>query len=143
MKKRIGDVYKSNVDIIYNPVSVRYKKRFIERARRIFPEVYEEYTDMIFSERVRMGEVSLYQVAKKQCVLNGFCYNRRGNLNLVAFTKTLVELSNIAHEYKLTVGIGVDDIHLGDKCSEIDLESIIKEAFKNTDGKVIIFTRKR
>lgn len=143
MKKCIGDAYRSNVDIIFNPVSVKQKKRFQDRARRLYPKVYTEYLDMIYSEHVKLGEVSLYQVADKQCMMNAFCYNRRGNLNLIAFTKTLVEVSNMADEYGLTVGINLEDFYLSDRYHVSELEIIIKEAFKDTQGKVKIFIRNK
>lgn len=138
-----GDLYKSDSQIIYNPVSIKNDSKFSLRVKLLYPKVYKKYTDMIFNEMVPLGEVQLVQVRQhtKQCVLNSFVYHSDGQIHRLAFVKSLVELCNIASEYHLSVGIeyGIMQDRLWDWNI---VKMIIDEVFSDTDVDVRIYRNK-
>lgn len=99
-----------NVNIIYNPVST-YKGRvgqdiFNDLLRLKYRKVYDEYLDYMVGESSKrlLGDIQLVQIDKCKIIMNAFIYKGK-ELNMLALSKTLVELYNLAHEYELNVSI--------------------------------------
>ena len=135
----IGDVYRSDVNIIYNPVSIRNDHMFQKKVRIIHPDIYNTYRDMVYNDTVKLGEIQLLPTShEKQCMMNGFCYDKRGKINILAFTKTLVELCNVANEYHLSVGID-ENVVKSEIWTPDRVRTIIEEVFRGTDVEVKIF----
>lgn len=135
-----GELYSSDVNLIYNPVSIQNDKKFHTIAKKLHPKVYNEYCNMIYNDFVKLGEIQLIQTdhCEKQCVLNAFVYNKYGKINMLAFVKTLVELCNIASEYGLVVGISRKTIYSKNWDSNM-IEKIIEEVFRDTDVEVRLY----
>lgn len=142
-----GDVYKcEDVDVIFNPVGVRDNEfGFIKRVKRLYPTVYEMYNEKVWMYSVRelMGDIQLVYVDNNRFLLNAFCKDRNGNVNKLAFTKTLIELCNLTHEYHLTIGIeyalGVEN-----KSERKLISTVIKEVFRDVDDITVkVFDRNK
>ena len=143
-----GDVYlNEDANIIFNPVGViDNHKGFLQKIKTLYPDVYTEYSEFIWmcGEKELLGDIQLVKIGDKRLMLNGFCINRRGNIDKLALTKSLVELCNLAYEYKLSVSIeyGLGIVHPKEERKAISM--IIKEVFKDVDGvDVFIYDRNR
>ena len=138
-----GDVYIKSVDIIYNPVGVTDNNNgFYSRLKKMYPDAYTLYKDFVHttSKRECMGEIQIVPIAEKRVMLNGFCKTTSGYINKLALCKTLVELCNLAYEYKLSVGI---EYALGKK-DEVErklIKTIIHEVFHDVEIEVYLFNR--
>lgn len=141
-----GDIYyDESSNIIFNPVGIRDNGYgFIKRAKMLYPEVYKEYHDMVWEFNIKelLGDIQLVHVENEKFIMNAFCKYADGSINKLALAKTLIELCNLAHEYKLSVSV---ELTLGDICKKDRsiVKSIIEEVFRNTDVDVTIFTRKK
>jgi hypothetical protein len=140
-----GDVYKSEeVDIIFNPVGVRdNSKGFIKKVKKLYPEAYEQYNERVWMYSVMelMGDIQLVYIDNGRFVFNAFCKDRNGNIDKLAFTKTLVEICNLCHEYHASLGI---EYALGvqEKPERKWLSTIIKETFRGVDDvEVTVYDR--
>lgn len=101
-----------NAQIIFNPVSTFKGKVGREVFNKLlmskYRKVYEEYTDYMVGESAKrlLGDIQLVQIDKNKLVMNGFVYKGK-ELDLVALSKALVELYNLAREYELNVAIPI------------------------------------
>lgn len=137
-----GDVYlNKETDIIFNPVGVRdNNKGFKIRVRHLYPDSYNKYHEQVwmYNERELLGDIQVARISAKRVMLNGFCIDKKGHINKLALAKTLVELCNLAYEYKLSIGI---QYALGAKEPEERkwISRIIKEAFRGVDIDIYIY----
>ncbi len=141
-----GDVYyNEEVNIIFNPVGVRdNKKGFLKKVKEAYPSAYAQYQNDVwyYNDRQLLGDIQLVFIENKRLILNAFCIDKMGKINKLAFTKTLVELHNLALEYDLSIGI---EYALGvqDKTERKLIQTIIKEVFKDTEVEINIFDRNK
>lgn len=139
-----GDVYTNeDTDIIFNPVGVRDNSDgFSKKVRKLYPKVYDEYHDMVWEYNIKelLGDIQLVYIGNNRFMMNGFCKYRDGKINKLALVKVLVELCNLAYEYKLSVGI---EFALGvfRKQDRKDIKMIINEVFKDTGVDVKVYNR--
>ena len=139
-----GDVYLTkDVDIIFNPVGVRDKTGFIQRVKRLYPTAYEEYHERVwmYSARELLADIQIVHVGDNLCIFNAFCKDKEGNINKLALCKTLIELYNLSHEYKLTVGIE-KSLGCKDTYDKKWIDVIITEVFKDSTVDINIYRRK-
>jgi hypothetical protein len=98
--------------IILNPVSVSNsvlgKNVFNNLLRETHREVYDEYLDYMVGESPHhlLGDIQLVKLKNNKIIMNGFMY-KEDEINLHALAKVLVELYNLADEYKLNIAIPV------------------------------------
>lgn len=131
-------------NIIFNPVSVSKSKvgldMFNSGIKRQYRNVYESYRDYMVGESKRklLGDIQLIQIEDKKLILNAFVYED-DKLNLKALTKTLIELINLAEEYKISVSIrsklnskNKDEIEASNK--------IINSLFEDFKSDIYIYT---
>lgn len=101
----------SDINIIFNPVACTSKlygqKRFNQLLKKQYPDIYESWLDYMVGENPNklLSDIQLIKISDTKIICNAYCFDKRGNLNLLALTKTLVELFNLAEEYDLNVGI--------------------------------------
>lgn len=139
--KVVGDIYSSNINIIYNAVSVDRKNQyFSDSVKGKYPEVYDEYLDAIrYAPTAEIGEIQLVgAVTEKQFIFNGFVWDKKRKLNMVAFVKTLVELHNLADNYNITVGFPKDFIK-SKIWSKETIFQIIEEVFEKSNVHAYIY----
>lgn len=104
---------KCDAQIIFNPVSISRNRKgmkiFDHQISKTYGFVYDEYKDLLYtlSKRELLGEIQLVQISEKKCIMNGFIYED-DQINLIATTKALVELSNLIEEYKINAAIQVN-----------------------------------
>lgn len=132
--------------IIFNPVSVSKNKLgqsvFNTNFRYNFKDVYDKYRDYIIavSKKRLLGDVQLVQIEEKKFVMNGFIY-WDDQINLKATTKALIELHNLAEEYKIPIALSGS---LGSKDPETieSLNKIIHSIFAECKSDVYVYQRK-
>lgn len=140
--KVVGNVYQSDVNIIYNAVSNDPRNLiFSEQIQQRYPMAYENYLDEVCNNPIRVGEIQLVGPVneERQFVFNGYVWDKKRKLNMVAFVKTLVELCNLAIEYHLTVGFQ-ENIIKSDIWTKEIVYQIIEEVFRDMEVDVYIYT---
>ena len=101
-----------NVQIIFNPVSVSNnvfgQSVFNNLLKQTYRKVYDEYLDYIAGESPKrlLGDIQLVKIKNNKIIMNGFIY-KGDEIDLQALVKVLVELYNLADEYKLNIAIPV------------------------------------
>lgn len=131
-----------DVQIIFNPVSAsksnKAKEIFNEKISSKYFNVYEDYEDYKVGESVKrlLSDIQLVQVEDDLFILNAFVYER-DSINLLALTKTLVELFNICEEYKLNASINTKFKRCKRYKESIDL--IINTVFEDFSHKLYLY----
>lgn len=139
-----GDVYLTDdVNIIFNPVGVRDSTGFSNKVKILYPGVYTEYKEKVWMYNIKelLGDIQLVYVEDNKFVLNGFCKTRLGHIDKLALCKTLIELCNLAQEYKLSVGIE-HSLGIKDKAEKKLIDTIIELVFDKSDTNINIYKRK-
>lgn len=143
-----GDVYtsKDEINIIFNPVGVRDNKYgFIKKVKKLYPDAYKEYNERVwmYSARELLGDIQLVYVDKEKFIFNAFCKEKDGKINKLAYTKTLVEICNLCHEYQASLGIEYA-LGIQEEPERKWLITILKETFKDVDDvEVRVYDRYR
>lgn len=96
----------SNSQIIFNPVGIDVFNMYLRETNK---QVYEEYRDYMvgINENKLIGDIQLVQIGKQKLIMNAYVFRKGKKIDLYALTKTLVELYNLATEYKLNISIPV------------------------------------
>lgn len=124
------------VNIIFNPVgcadNVRSRNRFNSLLKREYKKVYEAWEDYLVGENPNklLSDVQLVKISEDKVILNAYCFNKSGDLDLLALTKTFVELFNLAEEYNLTIGIPYH-LYLKNKFLTTPIDLIISTVFSD------------
>lgn len=131
-------------NIIFNPVSVSETftglNMFNSGIKDRYRNVYESYRDYMVgvSKRKLLGDIQLVQIEDKRLVMNAFVYE--GNiLNVKALAKVLVELVNLAEEYKISVVINTK-LNSKNKDQEKISNKVIKSVFGDCKSDIYIYT---
>lgn len=126
----------NKVDIIFNPVACSNKacaeRRFNDLLKRKHREVYEAWQDYLVGENPNklLSDVQLVKIDDNKIIMNAYCYDKSGNLNLLALTKTFVELFNLAEEYELSIGIPYH-LYLRNKFLTTSIDLIFNTVFSD------------
>nr|DAG94173.1 MAG TPA: O-acetyl-ADP-ribose deacetylase 1 [Herelleviridae sp.] len=130
-----------DINIIFNPVSccnnTRGRNRFNSLLKREFREVYNAWEEYLVGENPNkiLSDVQLVKISDNKVILNAYCYNKKGDMDLLALTKTMVELFNLAEEYKLNIGIPYH-LYLKNKFITTSIDLIISTIFSDCKSSV-------
>lgn len=133
--------HNEKVNIIFNPVAcsntVRGRSRFNSLLKREYNEIYEAWEDYLVGENPNklLSDVQLVKISDDKVILNAYCFDKAGELNLLALTKTLVELFNLAEEYDLTIGIPYH-LYLKNKFLTTLIDLIVSTIFEDCKSDV-------
>ena len=134
-----------NSQIIFNPVSISKregKELFNPNLKHDYPEVYDNYLDYMIgvSKKRLLGDVQLIQIEEKKFILNGYVMVGR-DMNIKALTKALVELSNLAEEYHLSIAL-TSNLGCNDQENAKTVENVIRTIFGDFHETVYIYKKK-
>lgn len=95
-----------NSQIIFNPVGIDVFNTYLRETNK---QVYDEYRDYMvgISENKLIGDIQLVQISERKLIMNAYVFRKGKRIDLYALTKTLVELYNLATEYKLNISIPI------------------------------------
>lgn len=130
-----------DINIIFNPVSccnnTKGRNRFNSLLKREFNEVYNAWEEYLVGENPNkiLSDVQLVKISDNKVILNAYCYNKKGDMDLLALTKTMVELFNLAEEYKLNIGIPYH-LYLKNKFITTCIDLIISTIFSDCKSNV-------
>lgn len=95
-----------NSQIIFNPVGIDVFNTYLRETNK---RVYDEYRDYMvgISEKKLIGDIQLVQISERKLIMNAYVFRKGKRIDLYALTKTLVELYNLATEYKLNISIPI------------------------------------
>lgn len=133
----------TKVGIIFNPVSVSDTKMgrevFNPLLKSIHPNVYNEYTDYIYKENPKrlLSDIQLVKIKDDRFVMNGYCY-MKNKINLLALTKCLVELFNLAERYHVDIALPLNMGTLNPFLKE-QIKLIINTVFENCIQEVYVY----
>lgn len=141
-----GNLYEEKrAQIILNPVSVSKSQlgqgvfnNYLKHSKK---HVYDQYRDYMVGESQNrlLGDIQLVKTDDNTFIMNGFMY--KGNkIDLTALTKVLVELYNLAYEYKLDIAIPLKMNCRNDIIINY-IKIIIDVVFSDFENNVYLYTK--